>query len=376
MSTLYMKLPSFATDYSGFLSLLHGLGGLMVVHDPSGCLGNYTNCDEPRWYHEPQPVFSSGLRELDAIVGDDLAAVEKISAEIRRRKPPFVCILGTPVPALTGCDVAAIAEALRQDCGVPCFGIPTDGFQFYDDGIRRGLKLLRDHFMTAGLPRETHSVNVLGMTALDYSIYGEKEKFSALIERMGYHISAFLGFGDDLTAVRQARKAEKNIVMCAAALPLAQKMAEEDAIPYWVGPPLGKTGVASLQAFLAGRPMPELSPSGPARSERVLIVGEQACSNAMRRYLQAEHGFADITVATFFSCLPALSRPGDRKADSEAALAELLRSGGFDMVVGDPLLAQIYPVPRFIPCPHPAVSSKLHWKETPSWIGDPTSHKQ
>ncbi len=72
-------MPSFATDYSGFISVMHGLGGMMIVHDPSGCLGNYTNTDEPRWYHDPQPVFSSRMRELEAVIGDTDIIIEKQS---------------------------------------------------------------------------------------------------------------------------------------------------------------------------------------------------------------------------------------------------------------------------------------------------------
>ena len=147
MSNLYMNLPSFATDYSGFLSLLHGYGGLMVVHDPSGCLGNYTNCDEPRWYHEPQPVYSSTIRELEAVIGDYDETANKIKEEVLRRNPPFVCIMGTPIPSLTGCDVEAIAGEVENETGVPCFGIETDGFQFYTDGIGRALELLYEKFI-------------------------------------------------------------------------------------------------------------------------------------------------------------------------------------------------------------------------------------
>ena len=64
MSNMFHFLPSFAPDYSGFFSALHGLDGLMVLHDPSGCLGNYVSCDEPRWYHDPRPVFTSLLKEM------------------------------------------------------------------------------------------------------------------------------------------------------------------------------------------------------------------------------------------------------------------------------------------------------------------------
>ena len=76
---------------------------------------NNTNTDEPRWYHDPQPVFSSRMRELEAVIGDTDIIIEKAIKEIRRRKPPFVCIFGTPVPALTGCDVISVADEIEAE---------------------------------------------------------------------------------------------------------------------------------------------------------------------------------------------------------------------------------------------------------------------
>ena len=50
MRKLCIKLPPFAPDYSGVCSALYELGGMSVIHDASGCTGNYTGFDEPRWY--------------------------------------------------------------------------------------------------------------------------------------------------------------------------------------------------------------------------------------------------------------------------------------------------------------------------------------
>ena len=38
-----------APDYSGAASALFDLGGIVVMHDASGCTGNFTGYDEPRW---------------------------------------------------------------------------------------------------------------------------------------------------------------------------------------------------------------------------------------------------------------------------------------------------------------------------------------
>ncbi len=78
MYKLAVRLPPFSPDYSGVCSALFELGGMLVIHDASGCTGNYTGYDEPRWYDSNALVYCSGLREMDAVLGDDDKFIEKI----------------------------------------------------------------------------------------------------------------------------------------------------------------------------------------------------------------------------------------------------------------------------------------------------------
>ncbi len=67
MKGLYKYLPPFAPDYSGVCSVLFNLNGIVIIHDASGCTGNFTGYDEPRWYGSNAAIFSSGLREIEQI---------------------------------------------------------------------------------------------------------------------------------------------------------------------------------------------------------------------------------------------------------------------------------------------------------------------
>jgi nitrogenase molybdenum-iron protein alpha/beta subunit len=64
-------------DYSGVASVFHDLGALTILHDASDCTGAYTGYDEPRWFGSSSPTFCSGLRETDAIMGEDGKLLEK-----------------------------------------------------------------------------------------------------------------------------------------------------------------------------------------------------------------------------------------------------------------------------------------------------------
>ena len=87
MCQLHMKqvsviISTYTADVSGICSALYELGGMVVIHDPSGCNSTYNTHDEPRWYEQDSLVFISGLSEIDAIMGND----EKFIGDIVRRK--------------------------------------------------------------------------------------------------------------------------------------------------------------------------------------------------------------------------------------------------------------------------------------------------
>lgn len=65
MKRLYRYLPPFAGDYSGICSALYELGGMLCIHDASGCTGNYTGFDEPRSYNSKRLVYCTGLRKTE-----------------------------------------------------------------------------------------------------------------------------------------------------------------------------------------------------------------------------------------------------------------------------------------------------------------------
>ena len=50
MKDLYRILPPFAPDYGGACEVMYELGGLVLIHDASGCTVNYVSFDEPRWH--------------------------------------------------------------------------------------------------------------------------------------------------------------------------------------------------------------------------------------------------------------------------------------------------------------------------------------
>ncbi len=82
-------ISTYSSDVFGVCSALFELGGMIVMHDPSGCNSTYTTHDEPRWYDMDSQIYISGLTELDAITGNDEKFVRNIVETALAQKPAF-----------------------------------------------------------------------------------------------------------------------------------------------------------------------------------------------------------------------------------------------------------------------------------------------
>ena len=60
MRQSYRIIPIYTADVSGVCSALYELGGMTVMHDPSGCNSTYNTHDEIRWYDQDSLIYISG----------------------------------------------------------------------------------------------------------------------------------------------------------------------------------------------------------------------------------------------------------------------------------------------------------------------------
>jgi hypothetical protein len=65
MRQSYRMIPVYTADVSGVCSALYELGGMTVMHDPSGCNSTYNTHDEIRWYDQDSLIFSSNIKPID-----------------------------------------------------------------------------------------------------------------------------------------------------------------------------------------------------------------------------------------------------------------------------------------------------------------------
>lgn len=368
MVQLSVKLPPFSPDYSGVCSALFELGGLIVIHDASGCTGNYTGYDEPRFYGSKSLVYCSGLRELDAVMGNDEKFIRRICAAAADLKPEFICFLGSPVPMIIGTDLTGIAKEIEAVTGIPSFGFNTTGLNYYNKGLGDGWSAFVKRFLVPeGRPEPVENgINVLGLSPLDWSVNSNAEKLINILKEMGFQVVSKFAMNSSFEEVRRAGTARVNVVVAESGMQPARLLYESLGIPYVVGLPLGNFCRDNLEALIR-----EAMKDGKNRileeadegEKRILILHEEVLARGLKTCLNRDYGVKGIQTASCFGRNLIPYQEQTLVLNSEREIADLLNQGGFDVVMADPLMKDLLHTGsvRWIDLPHVAISSKIHW---------------
>jgi hypothetical protein len=369
MSHILYNLPPLSPDYSGVASVFHDLGALTIIHDASGCTGTYTGYDEPRWFGSSSPTFSSGLREMDAIMGDDEKLLGKIRRALEDTGAPCVTIIGSPVPLVIGIDFKGFASLVEHRTGCPAFGFPATGLGYYDQGQRDAYLAIAKRLLHDRPAANRRSVNILGASVLDGMDAAALDALEVLLAEAGLERRAIWGARSPQKEIEESGGAGANWVITAAALPLARYLEERFGTPFVAGLPIGKQERERIRSGLIaaaeGKKPNRIVP--PAADEpgkkRLLIVAEALFASSLRAYLETEGGTGPVRIATFFPQGTELFRPGDRLFVTEDDARAAFSDGDLEGVIADPLMGDLFPVEgnlRLTPCPHRAVSGRLY----------------
>lgn len=378
MGKLCMVLPPFSPDYSGVCSSMFGFGfrGITVIHDAAGCTGNYTGYDEPRWYHSRSPVYCSGLREIDAILGDDEKFIDKILLASEEIKPEIIALVGSPVPMVIGTDMEGIAADIENRTGIPTFGFSTTGMEYYTDGIQQVhqkvvWKILEERKEKP--KKENRRVNILGATPLDFGKGEAIEDMCCLLEKQGCEVNVALWRDSSIAQVESLLESACNIVVSGSGLWLAEQMKEKYKIPYMVGIPFGtgyqKIWLANLERLLEEGEVEEENAFSEKTAE-MLIIGEQVQSDSLRKAFWETYGIkADVGAVCGFH--GEIAEKEDLFLETEADIEEALNCEKYKIIVGDFVYQGLLQEEKeFIPYAHYALSSKVGVEWEYSLIGD------
>ena len=424
---------TYTADVSGVCSALYELGGMTVIHDPSGCNSTYSTHDEPRWFDTDSLMFVSGLDEMTAVLGDDNVLIDDVTHAVRDLKPRFVTLCSGSIPHIIAFDCKGVAHLLEKRTGVPVLPVATTGNRSYVAGVGAALTEWVKRFAdslespyrvgSSGSPDcsantlegaagpDAFSVNLLGVTPLDFSINGNVDAMRKVFEDAGIPVNCCAAMGESFDSLRHIFRASVNVVVSSCGRRLARYMEQTAGIPYVEGTPIGAYGAARLpelakeayekkRASLSGAlegasDTADKETAARLGSLRMLLAKKKEDSEGIRLWkgnpahdrwdvpdgqvlIIGEEVFAQ-SLATAINQLAPDCRHGLQAfavwpdvdhGFPEDVLAELIRKSRY--IIGDPLYRTIphdSTQNTFVDFPHEAYSGRIFRDQIPVFIG-------
>ena len=347
MKGLRKYLTPFAPDQSGAVSMCYALGGMVVIVDAGGCAGNVCGFDEPRWqpdyYGHPSDeasiprvgaVFSAGLRDMDAILGRDDLLVKKLRDASKKKDVKFIALIGTPVPAVIGTDLASIAAMTERSVHLPCVAVSTDGMHMYDRGIEEALLVLMKAFALNKEELPEHSgekvCGVLGLNPLDLFDPAWMEAIKKSLNDNGYGRVLMHGMEGGIGTLQMSGLADINYVVSPAGIAAAEYLRERFNTPYVVAFP------ADPMILLEEDVHPYIQ--SLTEDSKVLVVHQQVIANSVRDALRRSGVKCPVTAATWFELKDSLAEEGDTALREEDDFISLVERYRWDLIIADPTL--------------------------------------
>lgn len=413
---------TYTADVSGVCSALYELGGMTVIHDPSGCNSTYSTHDEPRWFDTDSLMFVSGLDEMTAVLGDDNVLIDDVDHAVRDLEPRFVTLCSGSIPHIIAFDCKGVAHLLEKRTGVPMLPVTTTGNRSYVAGVGaaltewvkrfadpsespyRAARTLDGSADPEARGSEAFSVNLLGVTPLDFSVNGNVDAMRKVFEDAGIPVNCCAAMGESFDSLRHIFRASVNVVVSSCGRRLARYMEQTAGIPYVEGTPIGAYGAARLpelakeayekkRASLEGDSHGAMD--GASGSLRMLLAKKKGDSEGIHLWkgnpahdrwdvpdgqilIIGEEVFAQSLAAAINQLAPDCRHglqafavwPDVDHGFPEDVLAELIRKSRY--IIGDPLYRTIPHDSKqniFVDFPHEAYSGRIFRDQIPVFIG-------
>ena len=370
MRQAYRIIPIYTSDVSGVCSALYELGGMVVIHDPSGCNSTYNTHDEIRWYNQDSLIFISGLTEIDAVMGNDEKFLSDIKEAAGELHPKFIALVSSPIPFMNGTDFPALAKVLETETGIPAFAVPTNGMHDYVYGAGKALEEIARRFVSEQMEDRNGSertVNLLGATPLDFGPISKVEELKKNLEQYGWKTISTWAMGDSLEDLAQAGKAEMNLVISSVGLRAAKMLKEKYGTPYVIGTPYKEYAERISEALEKRIQIPTIEDrrrenlQGTGNSEKIItLIGEPVTIGSLAAIIERRHHYKTRILCPLENAEGLLGEH-DLKICGEEEMENALKNA--QIVVADPLYRPICPIEcEFYERAHIAFSGRMFLK--------------
>ena len=370
---VHVFTSTYTADVSGVCSVMYELGGMTILHDPDGCNSTYTTHDEPRWYGSKALMFTSGIDELTAVLGDDNALIDDVCAAAEDYRPRFITLCGASIPHIIAFDFKGVAHIIEEKTGIPVLPAPTNGLRMYTSGVGIALREWFRRFADFSLHSESKTINLLGVTPIDFSRQEIVDSMRAAFEKRGFKVQVVGAMGESFEGLQEVCRASVNVVVSSAGLLPAKFLQTKAGIPFVEGTPVGsgmtdKIAEAMLQSekdkknrAVFERASFLLNDEDNGTKKDLLVVGEEIYALSMAEVASDVLG-KNAAIRVIY--------PDVEEGIDEEALVEAINTS--EAVVCDPLYRNAFrqSKARLIPLPHEGYSGRIFRKDIPVFTGD------
>lgn len=413
MKQVSVTLSTYTADVSGVCSALYELGGMVVIHDPSGCNSTYNTHDEPRWYEMDSLVFISGLSQMDAIMGNDDKFIHDIVRVAKELQPRFIALVRTPIPLMTGTDFEGISRVIKKQTGIPVFYFPTSGMHTYVKGAGMAMETIARELVPAGgesvkerknKQENPLKINILGATPLDFSINSTLDSIKEFLSQH-FEIISIFAMGSSIEDIQRAGEADVNLVISSVGVLAAKVLEERFHTPYVIGTPIigfenvlaekliesawtkksqtayfsvlqkahkkdtaNFTTIQNAEAVSNLKKIRSLTETIEKNkvSGNVYIIGESVISQSLKAALALRYGI-EATVICPLETEPEYTEKDVLLLSSEEDIKKAITDA--DTVIADPIYKTICSEKvNFVAMPHEAYSGRIYRKEVCDFI--------
>ena len=363
-------ISTYTADVSGVCSAMYELGGMTVMHDPSGCNSTYNTHDEPRWFDMPSLIYISALTEMDAVLGSDDKFIDDVCRAAGELSPRFITICGSVVPMMSGFDFPAVARVIEKRTGIPTMGLDTNGTGSYIAGAGAAMTAFAKRFVQHRQVKDKKGVNILGVTPLDFSVNSTLSSLKQKLTDNGWNILSCWTMTSSFEELILSAGAQVNLVVSSVGLECARFMYREFSIPYVVGlpvEPFDKTVLEDLQrAAVTGENIYSCTKRPSVDKAQCLVIGESVASGSIACAVQEKYGVSAGVLCPVGAHRQLLGA-NDRVAVYEDEITSCLAGSG--AIIADPMFKPVVPEGiKFYSLPHEACSGRLYRRQIPDLI--------
>lgn len=370
MRNTFKILPVLTGDVSGAASALFELGGMTVIHDPSGCNSTYNTHDETRWYSNDSLIYITGLNDVDAITGNDEKFINSTIEAAQELNPKFISLTNSPIPFLNGTDFEGICKIISSRTGIRTFHVNTNAAGDYISGASKAFEAYVKAFADSKPVRSSDQIRVavIGATPLDLANPESVKSVASFLADYGFEPVYCLGMDAGLDSDPQDKltDVDVNLVISSAGIRAAMFMEEKFNIPYVAGFPaegMKDTLAGALnEAYKSGVSVFAYSNVERSVSDKY-IVGEPVVASSIAAGIKRKYDIDINVIAVTYEGLVPVSEV-DAYSSTEDTITEALKDA--KTVIADPLYKYVSPADaKFIRLPHLAMSGRLYLKEVP-----------